>query len=162
MALSKASLACSGWFNCAFIICDETVTEMPTHCADCGRFVMSPEMVTVARAVHKQLTTYDRRKRSGAGRISDIWSLGCLLYELVVGDFLFFFGGNYAEFFAHLAGEQPVVHPAAREALAAVVPPEQHEDVVGLLEFILVRDPARRPSIAAVKRQCEQVEESIA
>lgn len=30
-------------------------------------------------------TTYDRRQRKGAGAASDVWSLGCLLFELVTG-----------------------------------------------------------------------------
>ena len=37
---------------------------------------------------------YDRRKKVGTTRSSDIWSLGCLLYEIMTNDFLFYNNSN--------------------------------------------------------------------
>lgn len=51
--------------------------------------IMSPEMFMLAVNIRKDTEKYDRRKRMGTNRLSDIWSLGCLFYELLTGKLLF-------------------------------------------------------------------------
>jgi serine/threonine protein kinase len=58
-------------------------------------------MLLVGNAQHRERQNFDRRRREGAGAPTDVWALGCLLYELLVGDFLFY-DPDWVRFFVRL------------------------------------------------------------
>ncbi len=64
-------------------------------------------MLLVANASKKEAKWFDRRKRQGAGAPSDVWSLGCLLYEIVTGDYLFH-DEDWIRFFIRVTQAQEV------------------------------------------------------
>lgn len=82
----------------------------------------------------------------GAGLASDVWSLGCLAYELLSGRVLFD-GGDYASVthrVAFGAGANLELTPVEQSRLGGV------GQLVELVQWILARDPAKRPSLGQI------------
>lgn len=87
-------------------------------------YIKSPEMLMVANAHKKGRDTYDRRKREGAGAASDVWSMGCLLAEVVLGDWLFY-DPDWIRFFIRLtrSGEvRALAYPTTAQPAACSLP----------------------------------------
>ncbi|KAK1941320.1 putative serine/threonine-protein kinase [Phytophthora citrophthora] len=95
---------------------------------------------------------------------SDIWSLGCLLYELVTQELLFQ-NDDWAGLYAHLVvtqGEEVLRSDHRQKVFAALNPSPSDEEAVvtNLLELcsqILVRDPTRRPKLETIVAQVRKL-----
>lgn len=84
---------------------------------------------------------FDRRRRAGTSAASDIWSLGCLFYELITGRFLFE-DQEWARFFIRVTNpKQQLISKQNEEALGS------QKYLIDFLKYILIRNPRHRPTI---------------
>ena len=67
--------------------------------------IKSPEMLQLTINTRKDHHKYDRRKQVGTNRLSDIWSVGCLFYELLTGEFLLYHP-DWAHFFVRVINHE--------------------------------------------------------
>lgn len=112
----------------------------------------SPEMLMMSHGTYSSThNNFDRRKQKGAGVAHDVWSLGCLLFELATGHVLFTSLGNHGQTASDAAvlyrvahGQGPLLNEYEKGLLG------HNPLAVQLLEYILVRDEIMRPSVEEV------------
>jgi serine/threonine protein kinase len=121
-------------------------------------FNKSPEMLNVAYMSQKTKETYDRNKKVGANSATDVWALGCLFFELLTGEFLFYDAdSSWVRFFLRItsaSGEQ-LITPEKKQLI------DSNQHVIDLLHYIFVRDPLYRPSIGYVIQRLKHVRRQV-
>lgn len=123
-------------FNPQDLSSQYTVRNRGTEC------IKSPEMLQVSMRSRKESEKFDRRKdgSGGVGLPSDVWSLGCLLFEIVAGKMLFE-NEDWILFYIRVTDvEQPLIDTNSEEYGILL---EHAPIILSALEFILVRDPLR-------------------
>jgi serine/threonine protein kinase len=91
-------------------------------------------MLLLAIATRKDTDKYDRRKKVGTNSLSDVWSLGCLFYELLTGDVLFD-TEEYFEFHVRLTkNTMPLI---TQEKLEKI---DNNVYLIDFLKYVLVKD----------------------
>eukprot|EP00300_Choanocystis_sp_HF-7_P018389 c20023_g1_i4.p1 GENE.c20023_g1_i4~~c20023_g1_i4.p1 ORF type:complete len:805 (+),score=184.06 c20023_g1_i4:202-2415(+) len=81
---------------------------------------------------------------------SDVWSLGCLLYELITSDYLFVDEGNNFQFIRVAREDQTLLDPVKMKPL------ECSPTLVSFLAFVLNRDHTQRPTLEQVAQRFRQ------
>ena len=122
---------------------DDTVERCVTMRNRGTEYIKAPEMLLVEEAARTDAASYDRRRVGGVGRAADLWSLACMLYEIIANEFLFY-EDDWTRFFARATTEKlEVLENSHRDRMGGDVA----RPLQALLERTLVREPSRRPSM---------------
>eukprot|EP00929_Paragymnodinium_shiwhaense_P079029 TRINITY_DN41056_c0_g1_i1.p1 TRINITY_DN41056_c0_g1~~TRINITY_DN41056_c0_g1_i1.p1 ORF type:complete len:3335 (+),score=785.03 TRINITY_DN41056_c0_g1_i1:162-10166(+) len=116
--------------------------------------IKCPEMLDLENFGRRDGVNFDRRKRVGTDQSADIWSLGCLCFELLTGRFLFQ-DDDLASFWARVTGKMGDCSDGEVVSLSSSKYLENNGPILDFLNYLLVRDPKRRPVITLVVKKFE-------
>ena len=137
--------------------CRMFLNEVDEHCTRSRGtdVIKSPEMLKhFGYQIRKEDDNFDRRKKVGTTRSSDIWSLGCLFYELLTGNFLFEeIQDNYLEFMYKI--DKSSINDLLTEKKLSLL--DNNPYLIDFLKFMLIKNQTYRPNIDTVIKRFEHV-----
>lgn len=114
-------------------------------------WIKSPEMVSISLDSSATSPNYDRLKKVGAGPASDVWSIGCLFFELIAGEFLFI-DTDWSRFFLRITNPE---EPILTEEKLIMLPNDPRYKT--FIEFVLQRNVTRRPNLQQVINKFDEI-----
>jgi len=120
--------------------------------------IQSPEMLRVAALAKDNPDKFAGRGAVSIGLASDIWSVGCLLYELMTCTWLFEYE-DWSQFFVTLVSDKVPLPPENRMTVLSHL--QASSQIEQLLSYILVRIPHRRPRAVDIKQKISLILSSI-
>eukprot|EP00474_Spongospora_subterranea_P001688 CRZ02146.1 hypothetical protein [Spongospora subterranea] len=128
--------------------------------------VQSPEILSLSSppADNKRRPTSKERPQRKSTPIStpaDVWATGCLLYELLTGEYLFEEKQGLPIFFQVISKSQPVVAHKHKCLLANLFGESIGTAIADFIGAVLVRNVLRRPRVVHVINMFNQLRSSI-
>lgn len=105
-------------------------------------------MLNLTLNSRKDNENFDRRRRFGTSRSSDIWSLGCLFYELMTGQFLFY-DADWVKFYTRVTKDPELLTADNRARL------DNNPFLLEFMSSLLIRNYLHRPTIEHVLAKFE-------
>ena len=139
--------------------CKMFINEQDEYCTrnrgtEC---IKSPEMLNLGYNIRRDDDKFDRRKKIGTNRSSDIWSIGCLFYEILTGKYLFEeeITNDYFVFISKLNSSQSSILELLTEEKIKEL--NSNVYITDFIKFMLVKDSQSRPNIKTILSRYDHV-----